>query len=77
MQVKANKSSQETVAVKKAKRKTAGLNPLYVKSKTSAPPVDDKFAPTTFNKAKNVQKLSQMLEKNKTSSSNRLDLLLE
>lgn len=77
-QIKTKKDfHQETILKKKEKKKTAGLNPLYVKPKVSTP-VEDKFVPNTFNKTKNVQKLSQMLQnKNKKPNSNRLDLLLE
>lgn len=69
----------ENISMQRKKKKTAGLNPLYVKSKTSQTAQNNI---QMFKSPKNVQKLSQMLKisdnkNNTTSHPNRLHLLLE
>lgn len=71
--------TKENLLKKKEKRKTAGLNPLYAQTRKPSIAPDDKlkFSSETFQKPKNIEKLSLMLETSKPTRHNRLKLLLE
>ncbi|XP_063697750.1 uncharacterized protein LOC134828695 [Culicoides brevitarsis] len=73
---KAEQKTPQEILTKKQKKKTAGLNPLYVKPKASS---QFESASKSLNSAKNLQKLSQMLQESdkQKNSASRLDLFLK